>query len=84
MYSYYAAATLGLRLPVKVIITSTQMAQFVVGIAAALPMFFMRDGACANPAQKFAVASIIVSAIKLIVLFAAFYRNTYAKAKKVT
>jgi GNS1/SUR4 family len=82
MYLYFALATVGVRLPGKSLITSLQIAQFVVGITLAMPMFFLEGGACANPAQKFAVAAIIASVLKLIVLFSAFYARTYAK--KVT
>lgn len=79
MYSYYALATVGIRPPGKSLITSVQIAQFVFGIAAAMPMFFLQGGACANDAQKFAVAAIILSVLKLIVLFNAFYTKTYSK-----
>lgn len=77
MYTYFAFATVGVRLPGKSLITSLQIAQFIVGIALALPMFFLRGGACANDAQKFAVAAIVLSAVKLIVLFNTFYKKTY-------
>jgi GNS1/SUR4 family len=79
MYTYFALATVGIRLPGKAMITQAQLAQFVVGIFAAIPMFVLEDGTCANPAQKFAVAGIILSVLKLIVLFSAFYSRTYRK-----
>lgn len=79
MYTYFALATVGVRLPGKSMITSVQIAQFVFGICAALPTFVLQNGTCSNDAQKFAVAGIILSVLKLIVLFSAFYSRTYSK-----
>lgn len=77
MYSYYAAALLGLRSSFKSLITVAQMLQFVVGIIIAAPMFWLRSGTCATPAQRFALSAIILHAAYLLFLFARFYLSTY-------
>lgn len=77
MYMYYALTTVGVRLGAKSLITSAQIVQFVIGICFATPIFFLRGGRCANSAQKFAVAAIILHAAYLTKLFADFYLNMY-------
>ena len=77
MYAYYASTLLGFKFGAKSVITVLQLAQFVTGIAAAIPMFFMQNGRCANNAQKLAVVAIISHGAYLIKLFLEFYRATY-------
>lgn len=82
MYFYYALTTLGVRSKAKSLITSAQITQFVAGIVCATPIFYFRNGACANIAQKFAVAAVILHAMYLIKLFAQFYKQSYSKKGK--
>lgn len=83
MYFYYALTVIGVRTGAKSIITAMQIIQFLIGTTCALPMFFMRGGACATPAQKIAAGTLILHALYLTKLFARFYREAYqTKAKK--
>ncbi|CAN8065645.1 unnamed protein product [Agarophyton chilense] len=77
MYAYYALATLSIRFPLKNLITLMQMVQFVIGVLLASPMFFLQNGRCASPSQKFALLAIILHAVYLLFLFAKFYIQTY-------
>jgi GNS1/SUR4 family len=83
MYLYYSLTIVGIRLGGKALITTAQLAQFFVGIALALPTFFLRGGSCASPAQAFALAAIIAHAAYLIKLFSEFYAATYKNKPKV-
>lgn len=84
MYAYYALSVVGIRLPGKSAITTLQLAQFVGGIMAAVPIFWLRGGTCATEAQKVAVGGIILHAAYLTYLFVQFYRETYGKKQKAS
>jgi elongation of very long chain fatty acids protein 6 len=82
MYFYYSLTIIGVRLGGKALITTGQIAQFFVGIAMALPTFYLRGGSCANPAQTFALVAIVAHAAYLIKLFSEFYTVAYKKEAK--
>lgn len=82
MYAYYALCVLGFKSKAKSAITSMQIIQFLSGIALALPMFYLRNGQCANRAQKIAVGALILHAAYLTKLFADFYRESYRRKAK--
>ncbi|CDF33357.1 fatty acid elongase [Chondrus crispus] len=82
MYAYYALTVIGVRLKGKSLITSMQIVQFLSGIALACPMFFLKNGKCANPAQKLAVGVLILHAFYLTKLFVDFYCETYRRKAK--
>lgn len=77
MYGYYAVCVLGWRFRGKFLITIMQIVQFCIGIALAMPMFFMRNGLCSSQAQKIAVGATVAHAVILIKLFLLFYGRTY-------
>lgn len=77
MYSYYALTLLSIRFPLKHLITTLQMLQFVVGIVLALPMFLLQNAQCALLTQKLALSAIILHVLYLLYLFANFYNATY-------
>lgn len=82
MYAYYALSVLGIRLPVRRIITTIQLAQFLTGIALATPTFWFRGGMCATEGEKFALSAFLLHAVFLTALFLRFYSLTYGRKEK--
>lgn len=90
MYSYYAAAAAGRRpgVAVKSSLTGVQIAQFVIGVAAAVYGFATYvaggwdTGACWG--TQFGAASGIGVLGLYLVLFIRFYRQTYLPAPRAT
>lgn len=82
MYAYYAFTVVGIRFKAKSLITILQIMQFLSGIMLATPMFFLRNGKCATPAQKVAVGALILHAFYLTKLFGDFFRETYRRKVK--
>jgi hypothetical protein len=79
MYTYFAAATLGVRSKYAQVLTTMQLAQFVTGITLSSCIYFYED--CASPSQKYALVFIHVYAAYLITLFKEMYDKKYKDKK---
>lgn len=79
MYTYYTAAALGYKSPLKSYLTIAQIVQFILGIIITFPLYFKSD--CLKPGQIYTVAGIQTYAVILILLFIQFYMNSYTKNK---
>lgn len=81
MYTYYVFMALKIELPrkvkkiVKSLITSSQLTQFVVGVSASVPTYFISG--CLTEAQVMSQAAIQVYTVILIGLFADFFYKEY-------
>jgi hypothetical protein len=80
MYAYYALASIGRKPPGAQILTSLQLAQFVVGVLATCGAYASRTGACADPRVVYATVLTHAYVAVLVVLFARFYRARYLRA----
>lgn len=81
MYAYYAFVLNGYKVRAKVLITLSQIVQFVTGFLSLIPFFMLhltyRDGCQGS-------AGLLLSSIingSYLILFVMFYRDTYSKAK---
>ena len=80
MYTYYTAAALGYKSPLKSYLTIAQIVQFIIGIIITFPLYFKSK--CLKPEQIYTVAGIQLYAIILILLFIRFYMTSYSKSSK--
>lgn len=85
MYTYYTLTALKIKLPLKVLIksfiTSSQITQFVIGIASSAPTYFMSG--CHSQASIMSQAVLHIYTVILIGLFLSFAHEEYIlKAKK--
>jgi hypothetical protein len=84
MYTYYALTSLGIRPPVKQLITSLQLLQFVTGLTITTVFYWYRDPA---PSQEQFYALLMMQSYTatLCVLFVNFsYQTYFVKARKVS
>jgi len=82
MYTYYAFASIGIKLPFKQVITSMQIIQFFTGIIYSTPTYWMEN--CHTDATWWTQLYVNAYTLVLIVLFAKFAYDEYVtKPKKV-
>ena len=77
MYTYFTFAALGYKSPLKQMLTTAQLVQFVVGVCITVPGYYIPG--CSTFAQKVTLFAIHVYTIYLIKLFADFYYESYLK-----
>ncbi|RXM35800.1 Elongation of very long chain fatty acids protein 6 [Acipenser ruthenus] len=80
MYSYYAARAAGVRVPrsLAMLITTTQIAQMVMGlVVSGLVFFWMQDGRCFSYLDNILWASLMY--LSYLFLFLSFFYQTYIK-----
>jgi len=78
MYFYYLITGLGIRVPffVKMMITASQISQFLVGMWGLSVVFY--DGKCTNESQTVITVFTAFYVLVLVGLFAQFMRNELA------
>ena len=80
MYTYYVCATFGYNSPLKHYLTQAQLTQFVVGVSATLPPYFISG--CVSEAESLTLVGIQLYTLVLIYLFYQFYIESYTTKKK--
>lgn len=79
MYTYYVAAAMGYRSPLKHYLTQAQLIQFFIGVGVTVYCYFM-DG-CLNAAQTLCLFLFHLYVIILVYLFGLFYYESYVAVK---
>ncbi len=85
MYSYYTARAAGLRVPkpCAILITSSQIAQMVMGLAVSVLVYqWMQDGDCPSYMDNIVWASLMY--LSYLLLFTSFFYQSYVKGSKPT
>jgi hypothetical protein len=83
MYPYYALSTVKIRVPLKFVITLSQMLQFIIGLTFGI-YELKTHYKCSRPEDKFIILYHEADVGILFMLFANFYYHTYLKKKTKT
>ena len=79
MYFYYFLTCFGYRPKWSVLLTSMQIAQFIIGLASSIPYFIGLP--CNVGLHYWAIVANNVYVVALVILFVSFFRNKYLAGK---